>query len=214
MARIILFWCFEKIYFWTEWWYFKWNSAIIQDWGCGGQECNFQLNPRVIGQISASHECTVSQCQTFFMNCHVVLIQHKVRIQIKKHRGINSTLNLFLFSDFFIMILDGSKSAKACFILRKAYWMRGRAMFCVSCAWVARGRGTLLGAGLGASSSTTRIKVAGAPPTRGSNTPPDRIPHLSSRYTSSRAFKPLYSRNLTLLLLFNKICEICWFCST
>ena len=106
------------------------------------------------------------------------------------------------------MELESSKSAKACFILRKAYWVRGRAMFCVSCAWVARGRGTLLGAGLGASSSTTRIKVAGAPPTRGSNTPPDRIPHLSSRYTSSRAFKPLYSRNLTLLLLFNKICEI------
>ena len=99
----------------------------------------------------------------------------------------------FLISDFIIMELEVRKNARACCILRKAYWVRGRAMFCVSCAWVARGRGTLLGAGLGASSSTTRIKVAGAPPTRGSNTPPDRIPHLSSRYTSSRAFKPLYS---------------------
>ena len=27
MARITLFWCFEKKYFWTEWWNSKWNSA-------------------------------------------------------------------------------------------------------------------------------------------------------------------------------------------
>ena len=58
MARITLFWCFEKKYLWTEWWNFKWNSAIIQDWGCGGQRYYFQPNPRVISQISASHECT------------------------------------------------------------------------------------------------------------------------------------------------------------
>ena len=45
-------------YFWPEWWNIKWNSAIIQDWGCGGQGCYFQPNPRVISQISASHECT------------------------------------------------------------------------------------------------------------------------------------------------------------
>jgi hypothetical protein len=32
--------------------------ALIQDWGCGGQGCYFQTNPRVISQISASHECT------------------------------------------------------------------------------------------------------------------------------------------------------------
>ena len=55
MARITLFW---KKKFWTEWWNFKWNSAIIQNWGCGGRGCYFQPNPRVIGQISASHECT------------------------------------------------------------------------------------------------------------------------------------------------------------
>ena len=48
----------KKKYFWTEWWNLKWNSAIIQDWGCGGQGCYFQQNPRVISQNSASHECT------------------------------------------------------------------------------------------------------------------------------------------------------------
>ena len=57
-ARITLLWCFEKKYFWTEWWNIKWNSAIIQDRGCGGQGCYFQPNPRVISQMSASHECT------------------------------------------------------------------------------------------------------------------------------------------------------------
>ena len=56
MAKITLFWCFEKKIFWTEWWNFRWNSAIIQDWGRGGQGCYFQPNPRAIGQISACHE--------------------------------------------------------------------------------------------------------------------------------------------------------------
>ena len=58
MDRITLFWCFGKKYFWTEWWNFKWNSAIIQVWGCGGGGCYFQSNQRVISQMSASHKCT------------------------------------------------------------------------------------------------------------------------------------------------------------
>ena len=58
MARIPLFWCFEKKYFWTEWWNFKINSAIIQDWCCGGQGCYFQPNPGVISQMSAPQEYT------------------------------------------------------------------------------------------------------------------------------------------------------------
>ena len=49
---------FWKNKIWTEWFNFKWNSAIIQEWGCGGQGCYFQPNPRVISQISASHKCT------------------------------------------------------------------------------------------------------------------------------------------------------------
>ena len=31
----------KKKYFWIEWWNFKWNSAIIQDWG---SHCAFSSN--------------------------------------------------------------------------------------------------------------------------------------------------------------------------
>ena len=55
---------FWKKKFWTEWWNFKWNSPIIEDWGFGGQGCYFQPKPSVISQMSASHECT----GTVFMN--------------------------------------------------------------------------------------------------------------------------------------------------
>ena len=35
----------------------KWNPAIIQNWGCGGQGSYFQPKTSVISQISAPHEC-------------------------------------------------------------------------------------------------------------------------------------------------------------
>ena len=50
MARITLFCCFWKKT-WIEWW-------NIQDWGCGGHGCYFQLNSTVISQTSISSKCT------------------------------------------------------------------------------------------------------------------------------------------------------------
>ena len=43
-------------FFWIEWWNFKWNPAILQSWGCGGQGCSFWPNPRVISQMSIVNE--------------------------------------------------------------------------------------------------------------------------------------------------------------
>ena len=35
-----------------------WIFGTFSVGGCGGHACYFQPNPRVIGQNSASHECT------------------------------------------------------------------------------------------------------------------------------------------------------------
>ena len=40
-----------------------WTFGTFSVGGCGGHGCNFQPNPRVINQMSASHECT----DMFFM---------------------------------------------------------------------------------------------------------------------------------------------------
>ena len=36
----------------------SWIFGTLSVGGCGGHGCYFQPNPRVISQISASHECT------------------------------------------------------------------------------------------------------------------------------------------------------------
>jgi hypothetical protein len=35
-----------------------WIFGTLSVGGCGGHECYFQPNPRVISQMSASHKCT------------------------------------------------------------------------------------------------------------------------------------------------------------
>ena len=55
IARITVFLCLKKKNISAEWWNYKWNSAIIQVWGCGGQGCYFQPNPN---EMSESHKCT------------------------------------------------------------------------------------------------------------------------------------------------------------
>ena len=69
--------------FWTEWWNFKWNSAIIQDWGCGGQGCYFQPNPRVISQISASHKCTDPVFMTYMCIFDSLISVQNIRFCVK-----------------------------------------------------------------------------------------------------------------------------------
>ena len=67
--QIRLFCCFGKIYFWTECWNSKWNSAIIQDRGCGGQGCYFQPNPRA-GHESNVHISWMYRYSFYYLKVH------------------------------------------------------------------------------------------------------------------------------------------------
>ena len=90
---------FWKKKFWTEWWNFKWNSAIIRNWGCGGQGCYFQPNPRVISQISASHKCTDSVFMTWKCTFDGLIVFKTSRFAFKHPVPIFNQNCFFIFTN-------------------------------------------------------------------------------------------------------------------